>query len=110
MPEYIPDSRFEDELRAALDQSTETEDTVGDTEAAVIVPAVIAMSEAQKEVGGSLKMDFHLTMTTSNGSQWVRDFKAASPDTRAVMLSQVLDAFNDGQEGIELSFSEPEIT
>lgn len=108
MPEYIPNSQFEEELLSALETPT-MESIASGIDAVPIVPAATAESEARIEQGGSLQMDLHLVMTTPTGAQWVREFKEASPSVRAVMLSQVMDAFNDGQEGIDLSFSEPVI-
>ena len=39
--------------------------------------------------------------------EWVRKFMEASCSERAIMFSQVMDAFNDGELSVELSFSEP---
>ena len=52
----------------------------------------------------SLKFDVNLTV---DNSEWAKRFIQASSSDRAIMLSQVMDAFNDGVGGIELSFSEP---
>jgi len=52
-----------------------------------------------------LKMDVNITI----GGDWCKRFQEASPSERSIMLAGLMDAFNDGQEGIELSFSEPVI-
>ena len=41
--------------------------------------------------------------------EWAREFKEASPSQRAVMLALAMEAFNNGEPGIMLSFSEPEV-
>lgn len=51
----------------------------------------------------SLSMSLWLTCNPS----WIRKFKQESPTNRSIMLLQLLEAFNDGVEGIDVSFSEP---
>ena len=41
--------------------------------------------------------------------EWAREFREASPSQRAVMLALAMEAFNNGEPGIMLSFSEPEV-
>lgn len=55
----------------------------------------------------SLRFDVNLSV---DSAEWPKRFVQASPSERAVMLSQIMDAFNDGEAGIELSFSEPVIS
>ena len=52
----------------------------------------------------SLRFDVCLSV---DSSEWAKRFQQSSPTERAVMLTQVMDAFNDGEAGIMLSFSEP---
>ena len=42
--------------------------------------------------------------------EWVKEFKEASTDKRAIMLALAMEAFNNGEPGIALSFSEPEVS
>lgn len=51
----------------------------------------------------SLNMDIHLTAS----KEWCQKFKYADPASRSILLSQLLDAFSDGVEGVYVSFSEP---
>lgn len=55
----------------------------------------------------SLKFDVNLSV---DSVEWAKRFLQSSPSDRAVMLTQVMDAFNDGEVGISLSFSEPVIS
>lgn len=38
---------------------------------------------------------------------WVKKFKEADPSARSLMLIELLEAFADGQDGVQVSFSEP---
>lgn len=53
---------------------------------------------------GDLKMSLWLSYKPS----WIAKFKQESPTNRAIMLNEILEAFSDGVEGINISFSEPE--
>lgn len=68
--------------------------------------AVAAEPQAKIDDAGSLVMDIQLTTTNR---EWLEEFRVASPQVRALMLSMAMDLFNDGQEGIFISFSEPVI-
>jgi hypothetical protein len=39
--------------------------------------------------------------------EWIKKFRSESPTGRSIMLLQALEAFNDGVDGIMISFSEP---
>lgn len=106
MPEHTEASMSEGRsTNMSTDVTKSGDTTVRDTAQGGTPDAATVVSQAHTESVGSFSMDIHLT-TSMN---WVREFKESSPSRRAVMLSQVMDLFNDGQEGIYLSFSEPEI-
>ena len=52
----------------------------------------------------SLKFDVNLSVDRPD---WVKKFVEASCTERAILLSQVMDAYNNGELSVEMSFSEP---
>ncbi len=104
MSEHTPDTTSEG--TSPFVGLAQVEGTATDITQEVTGHVVLAKPQAQTEPSGSVEMDIRLTTTR----EWCREFKQASPSQRAVMLSVVMDLFNDGQEGIDISFSEPVIS
>lgn len=89
------DQLLQDLMRAEVASSPEGIATGGITGA--------TQDAAPAESQASLRFDVHLTYT----KEWSQEFLQSTPSQRSIMLSQILEAFSDGVEGIYLSFSEP---
>lgn len=111
MSERIELTEFEEELeRQIASASSQEAGRAGDTVTGGIDPETLkgTSTAATVKSGAHITMDVQLTF--SDNKDWPREFVQASPAVRAVMLSQIMELFNDGQEGIFISFSEPKIT
>ena len=113
MSEHTSGSKSSDEL--VWTQTRQIQDIANvcteSTTDAVIQDVVNVATQAQEltDATGVLS-ESHLVMDlrlSTSSKTWCRKFIEASPSQRAVMLSLALEEFNDGVEGVFISFSEP---
>jgi hypothetical protein len=83
-------------LSTALDSTVDTAAPALRQDSTPIFPASVE--------GCDLKMSLWIT----SSQKWVAKFKRESPTNRSIMLLELLEAFSDGEEGVNVSFSEPE--
>lgn len=110
MSERIELTEFEEELERQIASASQEVDAAGGTATAGIDPVTLRGTSTAATVKPEAHITMDIQLTFSDNKDWPREFVQASPAVRAVMLSQIMELFNDGQEGIFISFSEPKIT